>query len=227
MKRYIQLFLLFVVVFALGACIPVPVSVGTSTATVYEEPYDYGYDDQYGYEDDYVDVPIVYGEPSYYTPPIVVTFPYDYFTYEAVGPYVDIVFWRNGQRYRHEPWYDHGRRMSSNDIRTSRPYHRMRGKEFYEYREKLERNHHISHPDSYYKLEQYKQKRKLREQKDKLKQRDERYKQEQERREQQQKIREREERLKQEQREREQKNRLREQRERDKAGQERGEQRDK
>ena len=102
MKRIMQILLLFIVVFAVNACIPVPVPVAT-TAPGYEQPY--GYEDQYGYEDEYVDVPIVYGEPMYYAPPIVVTFAYDYFTYEQYGPYVDIVFWRGGHRYRHEPWH--------------------------------------------------------------------------------------------------------------------------
>jgi len=126
MKQYINYFLVFSIMFAFEACVPVPVPVGTSTATVYEEPYGYGYDDQYGYDDDYVDVPIVYGEPIYYAPPVSVTFAYDYFTYEVMNGFVDIVFWRNGHRYHHEPWYYHGRRMSPDEIRTSRPYHRMR-----------------------------------------------------------------------------------------------------
>jgi len=154
MKKITQVFLLLIFIFAVNACIPVSVPVGTSSPG-YEQPYGYGYgyDDQYDYDydDEYVDVPIVYGEPMYYTPPITVTFVFDYFTYEMVGGYVDIVFWRGGHRYHHEPWYDHGRRISPDYIRTN-PHHRIRGPEFFKHREKLRKNHKISHPDNYYGL---------------------------------------------------------------------------
>ncbi|MCX5849801.1 MAG: hypothetical protein NTW65_10170 [Deltaproteobacteria bacterium] len=148
MKKIMQVFLLFIFVFAVYACIPVPVYVSPS-APSYEQPY--SYDDQYGagYDDEYVDVPIVYGEPMYYAPPIAVTFAFDYFTYEMVGGYVDVVFWRGGHRYRDEPWRDHGRRISPDDIRVN-PYHRIRSTEFSRHREKLQKNNNITHPDSYY-----------------------------------------------------------------------------
>jgi hypothetical protein len=111
-----------------------------------------GYDDQYGsgYGDEYVDVPIVYGEPYYIAPPITVMYPYDYYTYEMVGGFVDIVFWRGGHRYRSEHWQNHGRRVSDADIRSRKWHQRVRGSEFNQYREKLRQNHNISHPDSYY-----------------------------------------------------------------------------
>lgn len=105
-----------------------------------------------GYGSDYVDVPIVYGEPYYVSPPIVVTYPYDYYTYEMVGGFVDIVFWRGGHRYRHERWHHNGRSVSDADIRSRRLHQRIRGSEFNQYREKLRQNHNISHPDSYYGL---------------------------------------------------------------------------
>jgi hypothetical protein len=118
----------------------------------------YGYNDEYGevygsgYGSDYVDVPIVYGEPYYFSPPIVVTYPYDYYTYEMVGGFVDIVFWRGGHRYRHERWHDNGRFVSDADMRSRRLHQKIRGSEFNQYREKLRQNHNISHPDSYYGL---------------------------------------------------------------------------
>jgi len=110
---------------------------------------DYGYGS--GYDDDgYYDTPITYGEPCYYTPPIAVTFVFDYFTYEPYGPYVDIVFWRDGRRYRHEPWHDHGRRITSEDIHSRDWHNRVRGSELSSHRDKLREHHNISHPDSYY-----------------------------------------------------------------------------
>ena len=118
----------------------------------------YGYNDEYGevygsgYGSDYVDVPIVYGEPYYFSPPIVVTYPYDYYTYEMVGGFVDIVFWRGGHRYRNERWHDNGRFVSDADMRSRQRHQRIRGSEFNQYREKLRQNHNISHPDSYYGL---------------------------------------------------------------------------
>jgi hypothetical protein len=145
MKRNMQILLLFFFVFTLAACIPVPVAVGPQPA---------GYDDQYGsgYSDEYVDVPIAYGEPYYFTPPIVVTYPYDYFTYEMVDGFVDIVFWRDGHRYRHERWHDNGRLVSDADMRSRKRHQRIRVSELNRYREKLRQNHNIYHPDSYYGL---------------------------------------------------------------------------
>ena len=106
----------------------------------------------YGYENEYVDVPIIYGEPCYYAPPIAVTFAFDYFTYEIVGGFVDIVFWRGGHRYHHKPWYDHKRRISPDYIRSKYMRHRIHSNEFFRHRERLQRDHHITHPDSYYGL---------------------------------------------------------------------------
>lgn len=153
MTRITQIFLLLIFVFAVASCIPAPVPVGAPSPGYEQQGYSYGYDDQqgYGYDDEYVDVPITYGEPCYYAPPIIVTFAFDYFTYEVVGGYVDIVFWRGGHRYRHEPWYDHGRRISSDFIRAN-PNHRVRGPEFFKHRETLRKKHNISHPDNYYGL---------------------------------------------------------------------------
>ena len=212
MEKKIRLFLFVISVFAVWACVPVPVTVDTASPG-YQGTYGYGYGDQPGYDeygygyDDYVDVPITYGEPVYYTPPISVTFAFDYFTYEVDNGFVDIVFWKGGHRHHRQPWYEQGRRISAHDIRSSRQHQRVRGPEFFEHRRKLEQQHRIAHPDTYYKLERRKQKEKLREQ-------NERYRQEQERREQQDKMRLKEERLKQEQQLREQKYRLKEQKER-------------
>jgi hypothetical protein len=106
----------------------------------------------YGYENEYVDVPITYGEPMYYAPPVAVTFAFDYFTYEMIGGFVDIVFWRGGHRYHDEPWYDHGSRISPDYIRSRDMHHRIRSDEFFRHRERLQRNNNITHPDSYYGL---------------------------------------------------------------------------
>ena len=118
----------------------------------------YGYDNQYGrvdgqgYNDEYVDVPIIYGEPYYLAPPIAVGFLFDYFTYEMVNGFVDIVFWRGGHRYHREHWYDNGRRVPDWDIRSRERHQRVRGSELFQHREKLLKNHNIPHPDSYYGL---------------------------------------------------------------------------
>jgi len=106
----------------------------------------------YGYQNEYVDVPITYGEPMYYTPPVSVTFAFDYFMYENVGGFVDIVFWRGGHRYQHKPWYHNGRRISPDYIRSINMHNRIRNDEFFRHRERLQRNHNINHPDSYYGL---------------------------------------------------------------------------
>jgi hypothetical protein len=118
----------------------------------------YGYDDPYGgvngqgYNDAYVDVPIIYGEPYYLAPPIAVSFLFDYFTYELVDGFVDLVFWRGGHRHHREHWYDHGRRVPDWDIRSRERHQRVRDSELFQHREKLRKNHNISHPDSYYGL---------------------------------------------------------------------------
>jgi hypothetical protein len=118
---------------------------------------EYSYEDQYGAgsdnENEYVDVPIIYGEPTYYTPPIAVTFSYDYFTYEIFGGFVDIIFWKGGHRFRHYPWYEHRRRITSDYIHTD-PCRRISGSEFFSHRERLRQNHNIFHPDSYYGIKQ-------------------------------------------------------------------------
>ena len=106
----------------------------------------------YGYQNEYVDVPITYGEPMYYTPPVSVTFAFDYFMYENVGGFVDIVFWRGGHRYQHKPWYHNGRRISPYYIRSINMHNRIRNDEFFRHRERLQKNHNINHPDSYYGL---------------------------------------------------------------------------
>lgn len=216
MKKNLQILMLLFFVFAFWACIPVPVPVGTTTTTIYEEPYGNEYDDSY-VDNDYVDVPIVFGEPMYYAPPVAVSFAFDYFTYESAGGFVDVVFWRDGHRYRREPWYDKGRRISPNDIRTGKQHYRVNRREFTEHREKLRRNHNISHPDAYYKLERYKQKekqkrledrykyeREMREQKEKQRLIEERNKRELEMRKQKEKQRFEEERNRQELQKREQ-----------------------
>lgn len=143
MKRFAQYFLLSIFVTALTACVPVPVVVD-SQGTGYSQPVytdQYDYDDYgYGYDQDYYEVPVVYGEPVYYPPPVSVTFTYDYYTYEIVGGYVDVVFWRGGHRYRHEPWYDQGRRITPGHIHSREFRHKIRGSELYQHRKSCVRN---------------------------------------------------------------------------------------
>jgi len=98
----------------------------------------------------YVDAPIVYGQPFYYTPPVIVQYPYDYFTYEIVGAYIDIVFWRNGHRYRNERWYEHGKRVFATDIRSNQIHYRISASELARHREMLRQQYNISHSNSYY-----------------------------------------------------------------------------
>jgi hypothetical protein len=98
----------------------------------------------------YVDAPIAYGRPFYYTPPVIVQYPYDYFTYELVGAYIDIVFWRNGHRYRNEHWYEHGRRVGATDLRSNQLHYRISAAELASHREKLQQHYNISHSNSSY-----------------------------------------------------------------------------
>jgi hypothetical protein len=114
--------------------------------------YEYGGVNGQGYDNEYVDVPIIYGEPYYLAPPIAVSFLFDYFTYEMVDGFVDIVFWRGGHRYHHEHWYDNGRRVPDMDIRSRERHQRVRVSELNQHRDKLWQNHNISYPDSYYGL---------------------------------------------------------------------------
>ena len=94
-----------------------------------------------------VHVPVVYGEPCYYSPPMTVSYVYDYFTYENVGAYVNIVFWRNGSRYRSEPWYNNGRRMDHGRVQEWQRNHRIPAQQFERHRESLRKSHNISRPD--------------------------------------------------------------------------------
>jgi len=152
MKKIIQITLIMMTAVWIYACIPVPVPVETGDSGYYGQPYGYGYEEQYGYGyDEYYEVPVVYGEPCYFAPPISVSFVFDYFTFEVVNGYVDIVFWRGGHRYHREPWYEQGRRISDRDIRAGHR-HRVRGPELYRHREFLRQKHNITHPDSYYGL---------------------------------------------------------------------------
>ncbi len=156
MKKSMQIIGIVIATALIYSCIPVPVPVETGDSGYYGQPYGYGYEEPYGYDeqygygyDEYYDVPIVYDEPCYFTPPVSVTFVFDYFTYEVVNGYVDIVFWRDGRRHHRVPWYEHGRRITDRDIRAGR-YHRVRGPELWRHREALREKHHITHPDSYY-----------------------------------------------------------------------------
>jgi hypothetical protein len=170
MKKSMSIMLITITAVFIYACIPVPVPVETGDSGYYGQPYGYGYEEQYGYDeygygyDEYYEVPVVYGEPCYFTPPVSVTFVFDYFTYEVVNGYVDIVFWRGGHRYHRVPWYERGRRMSDRDIRTGYRY-RVRGPELYRHRELLRQKHHITHPDAYYGLKKPGQQRPPKDQK--------------------------------------------------------------
>ena len=101
------------------------------------------------YGEGYVDAPIVYGQPFYYTPPVIVQYPYDYFTYDIIGAYIDIVFWRNGNRYRNERWYEHGRRVCTTDIRSNQIHYRISAAELARHREILRQHYNVSHSNSY------------------------------------------------------------------------------
>jgi hypothetical protein len=96
----------------------------------------------------YIDAPVVFGRPLYDAPPVTVTYSYDYYTYQRVGTYVDIVFWRNGHSYRNEHWYVNGKRVSSVNIRSNPFQSRNNSSEFAGQREKLIQHHNISNPDS-------------------------------------------------------------------------------
>ena len=98
----------------------------------------------------YYEVPITYGEPCYYLPPIIVTFPFDYFTYELSGSYVDIVFWRNGHPRHRKPWHDHGQWVTADDIHSGHWHHKISGDDLLRHRDKLKEHNNIVHPDSYY-----------------------------------------------------------------------------
>jgi len=220
MKRKIQILMLFIFVFTISACVPVPVVVG---------PQDSGYNDQYvydeygsGYDNNYYDVPINYGEPCYYPPPVNVTFAFDYFTYEIVNGYVDIVFWRGGHRYHHEPWQEHGRRISANDIRSRDFHHRIRGSELYQHRKMLREKNNIYHPDKYYGVKspskrELDNQRRLREQQQQDQEKQRRIMEQQQKREQERENQKRL--LEQQQREQEKQGRLMERQQRDKQKQ--------
>jgi|GEM_PF-833195 len=107
--------------------------------------------DDYGYIDGgYYDAPVIYGEPCYYQPPIVVTFGFDYFTYELSGRYVDIVFWRGGHPYHRKPWHHGGRRVTSDYIHSGQWHNNISPDDLSRHRDKLREHNNISHPDSFY-----------------------------------------------------------------------------
>ena len=97
-----------------------------------------------------VDAPIVYGQPIYYTPPIIVQYPYDYFTYEIVGAYIDIVFWRNGHHFHNEHWYEHGQRVSAADISSNQIHYRISATELAKHREMSRQHYNLSNSGSHY-----------------------------------------------------------------------------
>jgi hypothetical protein len=101
------------------------------------------------YDEGYVDAPIVYGQPIYFTPPIIVLYPYDYFTYEIAGAYIDIVFWKNGHRVHSEHWYEHGQRVSAADISSNRIHYRISAAELAKHREMSRRHYNLSNSGSH------------------------------------------------------------------------------
>jgi hypothetical protein len=107
--------------------------------------------EEYGYIDGgYYEPPITYSEPCYYTPPIIVTFGFDYFTYELSGRYVDIVFWRGGHPFHRRPWHDRGRRVTPDYIHSGRWHHKIPADDLWRHRDRLKEHHNVFHPDSYY-----------------------------------------------------------------------------
>ena len=101
------------------------------------------------YGEGYVDAPIVYGQPIYYAPPIIVQYPYDYFTYEIAGSYIDIVFWRNGHHFHNEHWYEHGQRVSAADINSNRIHYRVSATELAKHREMSRQHYNLSNSGSH------------------------------------------------------------------------------
>lgn len=148
MKKSIGV-LLLPAIFAISGCVVVPARVEDRSGYPYQQPYEQSYQQPVSGEE-MVEVPVIYGEPVYYPPPFVVRYTYDYYTYENVGGYVNIVFWRNGHRFRNEPWYDHGRRMRIEHMREWEHNHRIPVRDFEHHRKTLEYKHHITHPDTFY-----------------------------------------------------------------------------
>jgi hypothetical protein len=101
---------------------------------------------------EFVEPVIIYGEPSYLPCPIVVGYPYDYYTYENVGGFVNVVFWRNGQRFHREEWRDGGRRMRANHIRDWARSHKVSREIMGHHRNQLVQRHNIRHNDAHYGL---------------------------------------------------------------------------
>lgn len=120
----------------------VPNNTG-ETFTVEPEPLP---ESVYYTEEPEVLVPVIVGQPVYYPPPMAVTYAYDYFTYEQVGVFVNVVFWKDGRRQRSEVWYDHGRRMTVKRMRAQGHMHKVRASEARHHRERLERDHRNGTP---------------------------------------------------------------------------------
>ena len=97
--------------------------------------------------------PVVeFNEPCYLPPPFVVGYPYDYYTYENVGGFVNVVFWRNGHRFHHERWMENGQHMRAEHLHAWAASHRVERKAMEHHRAQLERRHNIRHDDAHFGL---------------------------------------------------------------------------
>ena len=101
---------------------------------------------------EFVEPVIVYNEPCYLPCPIVVGFPYEYYTYENVGGFVNIVFWQNGHRFRHEEWRYHGERMRPDRMHEWARSHKVNRGVMEHHRNQLVQRHNIRHDDAHYGL---------------------------------------------------------------------------
>ena len=103
-------------------------------------------------EPEFIAPVVEFNEPCYLPPPFVVGYPYDYYTYENVGGFVNVVFWRNGQRFHHERWMENGQHMRAEHLHAWAASHRVERKAMEHHRAQLERRHNIRHDDAHFGL---------------------------------------------------------------------------
>jgi len=103
-------------------------------------------------EAEFVEPVIVYNEPCYLPCPIVVGFPYEYYTYENVDGFVNIVFWQGGHRFRHEEWRYHGERMRADRMHEWARSHKVSRGMMERHRDQLAQRHNIRHDDAHFGL---------------------------------------------------------------------------
>jgi hypothetical protein len=94
--------------------------------------------------------PIIINEPVYYTPPIVVAYPYNYFFYTTdPSGYVNIVFVDANNRRHYENWYVNGARMRHDRLDAWRRNYKINAREYDRHRMQVNEHRNVRRSPEY------------------------------------------------------------------------------